>query len=71
MFLKIPSYSLKKIANLSIFLTPWQSEDKKMYEKNVTGPGIEPVLLRPQRSVVTTRRSRLTISPTAGWRQKT
>ena len=28
MFLKIPSYSLKKIFNLSIFLTPWQSEDK-------------------------------------------
>ena len=30
------------------------------------GPGFEPGLLRPQRSVLTTRRSRLTILPTAG-----
>ena len=34
------------------------------------GPGFEPGLLRPQRSVLTTRRSRLTIPPTGGWRQK-
>ena len=34
------------------------------------GPGFEPGLLRPQRSVLTTRRSRLTILPTAGWKQK-
>ena len=35
------------------------------------GPGFEPGLLRPRRSVLTTRRSRLTIPPTAGWKQKT
>ena len=35
------------------------------------GPGFEPGLLRPQRSVLTTRRSRLAIPPTAGWRLKT
>ena len=34
------------------------------------GPGYEPGLLRPQRSVLATRRSRLTIPPTAGERQK-
>ena len=35
------------------------------------GPGFEPGLLQPQRSLLTTRRSRPTIPPTAGWRQKT
>ena len=35
------------------------------------GPGFDPGLLRPQRSVLTTRQSRLTILPTAGWRLKT
>ena len=34
------------------------------------GPGFEPGLLRPQRSVLTTRRSRLTIPSTAAWTQK-
>ena len=34
------------------------------------GPGFEPGLLRPQRSVLTTRRSRLTILPTAGFKHK-
>ena len=34
------------------------------------GPGFEPGLLRPQRSVLTTRRSRLTILPRAGWMWK-
>ena len=34
------------------------------------GPGFEPGLLRPQRSVLTTRRSRLTILLTAGSRPK-
>ena len=29
-------------------------------KKNMPGPGFEPGLLRPQRSVLTTRRSRLT-----------
>ena len=34
-------------------------------------PGFEPGLLRPQRSVLTTRRSRLTILSTAGRGKKT
>ena len=34
------------------------------------GPGFEPGLLRPQRSVLTTRRSRLTNPPTDGWKEK-
>ena len=34
------------------------------------GPGFEPGLLRPHRSVLTTRRSRLTILLTAGAGQK-
>ena len=34
------------------------------------GPGLEPGLLRPQRRVLITRRTRLTILPTAGWRLK-
>ena len=34
------------------------------------GPGFEPGLLRPQRSVLTTRRSRRTILPTDGAGQK-
>ena len=62
-------YNLNKISKLSIFLRPVQSEDKKSVKKK-PGPGFEPGLLRPQRSVLTTRRSRLTIPPTAGWRQK-
>ena len=45
-------------------------KDKKKYKKDMLGSGFEPGLLRPQRSVLTTRRSRLTIPPTAGCRQK-
>ena len=38
-----------------------QTERKnKRKEKNMLGPGFEPGLLRPQRSVLTTRRSRRT-----------
>ena len=70
MFLKIPSFNSKRISKSSIFLTPWQSKDEKSMKKNMPGPGFEPGLLRPQRSVLTTRRSRLTILPTAGCRQK-
>ena len=39
-------------------------------KRMMPGPGFEPGLLRPQRSVLTTRRSRLTILPTAGRRKK-
>ena len=34
------------------------------------GPGFKPGLLPPQRSVLTTKRSRLTKPPTDGWREK-
>ena len=34
------------------------------------GPGFEPGLLRPQRNVLTTRRSRLINPPTDGWKER-
>ena len=64
---------------------PTDESDGKMFEvidssrcpvktslkkRMMPGPGFEPGLLRPQRSVLTTRRSRLSIPPTAGWRKK-
>ena len=35
-----------------------QTETKNNQRRNMPGPGFEPGLLRPQRSVLTTRRSR-------------
>ena len=51
----------KNVLNLTI------CQIKRMeFKKKMPGPGFVPRLQRPQRSVLTTRRSRLTILTTAG-----
>ena len=67
----IQDFKVKVIISKHNCITPWQSKDKKSIKINMPGPGFEPGLLRPQRSVLTTRRSRLAISPKVDCRLKT